>query len=42
MRTILTIVAVVAVLVLGKIFFFKKPDLGEKGSGGGAGAGTTG
>lgn len=39
MRTILTIVAVVAVLVLGKIFFFKKPDLGgEKGPGGGAGA----
>lgn len=37
MRTILTIVAVVAVLVLGKIFFFKKPDLGEKGPGGGAG-----
>lgn len=36
MRTILTIVAVVAVLVLGKIFFFKKPDLGgEKGPGGG-------
>jgi membrane fusion protein (multidrug efflux system) len=36
MRTILTIVAVVAVLVLGKIFFFKKPE--EKGMGGGAGA----
>jgi membrane fusion protein (multidrug efflux system) len=42
MRTILTIVAVVAVLVLGKIFFFKKPDLGEKGPGGGAGAGASG
>jgi len=42
MRTILTIVAVVAVLVLGKIFFFKKPDLGEKGSGGGAGSATSG
>ncbi|AFK03982.1 efflux transporter, RND family, MFP subunit [Emticicia oligotrophica DSM 17448] len=35
MRTILTIVAVVAVLVLGKIFFFKKPE--EKGMGGGPG-----
>ncbi len=42
MRTILTIVAVVAVLVLGKIFFFKKPDLGEKGPGGGAGAAPSG
>ena len=42
MRTILTIVAVVAVLVLGKVFFFKKPDLGEKGPGGGAGAAPSG
>ena len=42
MRTILTIVAVVAVLVLGKIFFFKKPDLGEKGPGGGAGSAISG
>ncbi len=37
MRTILTIVAVVAVLVLGKIFLFKKPDLG-----GGAGVAPSG
>ncbi len=41
MRTFLTIVAVIAVLALGKIFFFKKPE--EKGMGGapgGAGKGS--
>lgn len=42
MRTVLIIIAVVAVLVLGKIFLFKKPE--EKGGGAGAGpsAGKTG
>lgn len=39
MRTILTIVAVVVVLVLGKIFFFSKPEDKTGGPGGGAGKG---
>ncbi|MFD2519740.1 efflux RND transporter periplasmic adaptor subunit [Emticicia soli] len=39
MRTILTIVAVVVVLVLGKIFFFSKPEDKSGGPGGGAGKG---
>jgi membrane fusion protein (multidrug efflux system) len=38
MRTFLTIAAVIIVLVLGKIFFFKKPE--EKNMGGGAPSGT--
>ena len=37
MRTILTIIAVIAVLVLGKMFFFKKPE--DKTAAGGAGGG---
>ncbi|CAH0994084.1 Multidrug resistance protein MdtA [Emticicia aquatica] len=36
MRTILIIIAVVAVLVLGKIFLFKKPTEGPQGGGGAA------
>lgn len=36
MRTYLTIAAVIIVLILGKIFFFKKPE--EKGMGGPSGA----
>lgn len=39
MRTILTIVAVVVVLVLGKIFFFSKPEDKAGGPGGGGAAG---
>ncbi len=42
MRTILTIVAIIVVLVLGKIFLFSKPDdkmAGGPGGGGGAGKG---
>ena len=37
MRTFIIIIAVVAVLVLGKIFLFKKPDVGGEKGGGGAG-----